>query len=156
MRVTINRLASGGTVMSNRIFFCKMIFARIFFSLAILLPYCAHAADNAVASPVVVNPLNMILGLLFLFMLVGAGWWIVNRAGGLQIRHGNGLRVVAAISVGPRERVVLIEIGGEQILLGVAPGRVNLLHRFEQPVITAGSDDFASKIRQLMQQGANK
>ncbi len=115
----------------------------------------AFAADSA-AAPVAVQPLNLFLGLLFLTALVIAGWWLVQRAGGLQIKSGNGLRVVTALSVGPRERVVLIEIAGEQMLLGVAPGRVNLLHRFEQPVIAASSDDFASKIRHVMQQGLNK
>jgi flagellar protein FliO/FliZ len=80
----------------------------------------------------------------------------VRRAGGLQIKQNSGLRIVAAISVGPRERVVLIELAGEQMLLGVAPGQVNLLHRFEEPVLAAGNDDFASKVRQLMQQGLNK
>lgn len=116
----------------------------------------AVAADNTAAAPVAVHPLNLFLGLVFLVALVVAGWWLVQRAGGLQIKSGNGLRVVTALSVGPRERVVLIEIAGEQMLLGVAPGRVNLLHRFEQPVVAASSDDFASKIRQVMQQGLGK
>lgn len=121
----------------------------------VLSPF-AFAADNAASAPVVVHPLNLVLGLVFLAAIVIAGWWLVQRAGGLQIKSGNGLRIVTAVSVGPRERVVLIEIAGEQMLLGVAPGRVNLLHRFEQPVIAAGNDDFASKIRQVMQQGINK
>jgi flagellar protein FliO/FliZ len=114
------------------------------------------AADKTAVAPVAVHPVNLILGLLFLLALVVAGWWLVRRAGGLQIKPGNGLQIVAAISVGPRERVVLIELAGTQMLLGVAPGQVNLLQRFEQPVIVAGSEDFASKIRQLMQQGLNK
>jgi flagellar protein FliO/FliZ len=105
---------------------------------------------------VAANPQHMIWGLLFLLALVGGGWWLVRRAGGLHISGGSGLKVVAALSVGPRERVVLIELAGEQWLLGVAPGRVNLLHRFEQPVVAAGSDDFAAKIRQVMQQGLSK
>lgn len=121
----------------------------------VLSPF-VFAADSAAPTPVVVHPLNMVLGLLFLLAVVIAGWWLVRRASGLQIKHGNGLRVIAAISVGPRERVVLIELAGEQMLLGVAPGNVNLLHRFEQPVMAVSSDDFASKIRQIMQQGVNK
>lgn len=115
---------------------------------------CVLAADNV--APVAVHPLNMVLGLLFLLAIVVGGWWLVRRAGGLPTNQGSGLRVVAAISVGPRERVVLVELAGEQWLLGVAPGRVNLLHRFETPVVATGSDDFAGKIRQLMQQGLGK
>jgi flagellar protein FliO/FliZ len=64
------------------------------------------------------------------------------------------MKVVAALSVGPRERVVLVDVGGQQLLLGVAPGRVNMLHRFEQPVIASDtpSDNFGDKIRHVMQQ----
>lgn len=120
-------------------------------------PLRVLAVDAVKPAPVVAtNPMSMILGLLFLLAIVGAGWWLVRRAGGLQINQGSGLKVVAALTVGPRERVVLIELAGEQWLLGVAPGRVNLLHRFEQPVVIAGNDDFAGKIRQLMQQGLGK
>jgi flagellar protein FliO/FliZ len=131
-------------------------FHSVFFSLA-CMPLSALAIDSVKPAPVVAaNPMNMILGLIFLLVIVGAGWWLVKRAGGLQINQGSGLKVIAALSVGPRERVVLIELAGEQWLLGVAPGNVNLLHRFEQPVLAAGSDDFAGKIRQLMQQGFSK
>jgi flagellar protein FliO/FliZ len=133
----------------------KSELTRFFFTFAMSSPF-ALAADNSAPTPVAVNPLNLILGLLFLLAIVVGGWWIVRRAGGLQIKQNSGLRIVAAISVGPRERVVLIELAGEQMLLGVAPGQVNLLHRFEEPVLAAGNDDFASKVRQLMQQGLNK
>lgn len=129
--------------------------ARRIVIFAMLSPL-AFAADNPAPTPVAVNPLNLVLGLIFLTVIVVAGWWLVQRAGGLQLKSGSGMRIIAAISVGPRERVMLIEIGGEQMLLGVAPGRVNLLHRFEQPIITASTDDFASKIRQVMQQGLGK
>lgn len=120
------------------------------------LPMLARAADAPEkSSAIATSPLHMILGLLFLLALVGGGWWLVRRAGGLQI-NSSGMKVIAAITVGPRERVVLIELAGEQWLLGVAPGCVNLLHRFEQPVIAAGANDFGEKIRQLMQQGLGK
>ncbi|HET8710057.1 MAG TPA: flagellar biosynthetic protein FliO [Spongiibacteraceae bacterium] len=123
--------------------------------IAALLPTLARAAE-VTPTPVAVHPLNMFLGLLFLAIIVVGGWWLVRRAGGLQIKPGNGMRIIAALSVGARERVVLIEIAGEQLLLGVAPGQVTLLQRFEQPVIAASSDDFASKVRQIMQQGLGK
>lgn len=131
-------------------------FSMAFYFMA-LVPLRVFAVDAVKPAPVVAtNPMNMILGLLFLLTIVGAGWWLVRRAGGLQINQGSGLKVVAALTVGPRERVVLVELAGEQWLLGVAPGSVNLLHRFEQPVVIAGNDDFAGKIRQLMQQGLGK
>ena len=137
----------------------KKTIAALWFLILSAMPWplLAQIADTAnKTAPVAAHPMNMLWGLLFLLALVGAGWWLVKRAGGLQINQGNGLKVIAAISVGPRERVVLIELAGEQLLLGVAPGRVNLLHRFDEPVLSAGGDDFAGKIRHIMQQGLGK
>lgn len=136
-----------------RRFFLPFLTAFFF----MLVPLRVFAADAVKPAPVVAaNPMNMILGLLFLLAIVGVGWWLVKRAGGLQINGGSGMKVIATVSVGPRERVVLIELAGEQWLLGVAPGCVNLLHRFDHPVVAVSNGDFGEKIRQLMQQGLHK
>lgn len=139
---------------------CRAAALRLLFAGAaalLSLPVLAAGATATAAgkTPVIAtSPLRMVWGLLFLAAFVLGGWWLVRRAGGLPVNQGGGLKVVAAVSVGPRERVVLVELSGEQWLLGVAPGCVNLLHRFEQPVVAANnSSDFADKIRLLMQQG---
>lgn len=120
-------------------------------------PIQTQTTTPATAPVIATHPLNMAWGILFLLALVGAAWWLIRRSGGLQLHAGRGMKVVAALQVGPRERVVLIDIAGQQWLLGVAPGNVNLLQHFEQPVLqNAGSDDFASKIRAVLQQGVNR
>lgn len=45
------------------------------------------------------------------------------------------LRVVRTVPVGSRERVVLLEHRGEQLLLGVTPAAVNLLARWPQGAV---------------------
>ncbi len=65
--------------------------------------------------------------------------WLMRR---LQQRPGSpgaSLRAVASLNVGARERVVLIEIGDKQILVGVAPGRVQTLHVLDESI------DFSAK-----------
>ncbi len=42
------------------------------------------------------------------------------------------VKMVAGISVGQKERVVLLQVGERQILVGVAPGNVNMLHVLEE------------------------
>ncbi len=107
-------------------------------------------------TPVVAaSPLNLLLGIGFLLALVLGAWWLLRRVGAMQWpMQRAAMKVISSLPVGPRERVVLIEIAGEQWLLGVAPGQVNLLHRFEQPVVTdsgKGGDEFASRLRQVLQ-----
>lgn len=45
---------------------------------------------------------------------------------------GPALRFVRALSVGPRERVVVIEVDGERMLIGVSAASVSLLTRLGQ------------------------
>lgn len=44
------------------------------------------------------------------------------------------LSVMGSTSVGTREKVVLINAAGQQILVGVAPGNVRTLHVFDEPL----------------------
>jgi flagellar biogenesis protein FliO len=48
------------------------------------------------------------------------------------------IEIVADISLGQKERAVLVQVGEQQILLGVAPGRVNTLHVLAEPVAVSG------------------
>jgi flagellar protein FliO/FliZ len=56
--------------------------------------------------------------------------------------------VLADVPLGQKERAVLLKVGAQQILLGVAPGRVNTLHVLAEPIeiakpSTGGSGDAA-------------
>ena len=63
---------------------------------------------------------------IVLALLVGALWLLKQ----LTQRRGESsglMRVVAGTAVGPRERVVIVEVGSTWLVLGVAPGRVSPL-----------------------------
>ncbi len=65
-------------------------------------------------------------------LLLGARW--LMRFGGAQGVAQGSLRVVASLAVGQRERAVVVQVGERQLLLGVAPGRVALLHELGVPL----------------------
>jgi flagellar protein FliO/FliZ len=46
------------------------------------------------------------------------------------------LEVLGQLSLGARERAVLVRVGQRQLLIGVAPGNVRTLHVFEEPALT--------------------
>lgn len=95
------------------------------------------AAPEASATPAAVGAgslTQVTLSLLLVLGIVFAGAWLTRRMRGLG-RFGNGaLQVVTDIAVGTKERVVLVQVGKQQLLLGVAPGRVNTLHVLDEPV----------------------
>jgi len=67
------------------------------------------------------------LALLFVLALLMALAWGLKRYGPKAIKGNATLRVVGSLSLGGRERVVVIEVAGQWIVVGAAPGRVNAL-----------------------------
>ena len=70
----------------------------------------------------------MIVGLAVVLGMLFAMVWLMRRSGALRQTATGGLRLVAGLAVGTRERVVLVEIGEQWLVLGVAPGAVRHLH----------------------------
>ena len=67
----------------------------------------------------------MSLGLV-LALLIGVAW-ALKRFGPQHISGGAHMRIVGGMSLGGRERVLVLEVGDQWIVIGAAPGRVNAL-----------------------------
>jgi len=91
------------------------------------------AAGGAVAPTGTAGLASVMLSLLLVIALIIGLAWLVSRMRGLAAGTGAGpLRVAAAASLGMKERVVLVDAAGAWLLLSVAPGRIEVLHRYEQ------------------------
>ena len=51
-----------------------------------------------------------------------------------EIADAEGLKLVASIAVGAKERVVVLEVNGEQMLLGVTAGGISKLDTLAEPL----------------------
>ena len=71
--------------------------------------------------------LQMIAGLAVVLAAIGGAAWLARRVGYSGGQGARLMKVVAALPVGAKERVVVVEIGEQWLLLGVAPGRVSTL-----------------------------
>ena len=76
---------------------------------------------------------QVVIGLLVVTTLIFVLAWFAKRLGYANFQGGAHIKVVASMPLGGREKAVLIEVQGEKILLGVAPGRVNYLQSIMQP-----------------------
>ncbi|MFA7552890.1 MAG: flagellar biosynthetic protein FliO [Spongiibacteraceae bacterium] len=115
------------------------------------------AANQRVGSGVISSdPVMVVMVLLFTVLLIVAIAWFMRRIGAVPTMGGQLMKIVSVLSVGTREKVILIEVGGKQVLLGVAPGRVSHLQSFDEPVVTpsatTGSYDFTRTIKKLLKQ----
>ena len=81
---------------------------------------------------------SVTLALLGVLAVIFALAWLARRMRTFGDRTAGSLEVLANMPLGPKERAVLLRVGDAQILLGVAPGRVNTLHVLDQPIEIGG------------------
>lgn len=135
----------------------KTISARRLPMLAVVLSPMAQAAVPAPEPMAAANLFQLLFGLIVVLMAIGVTALLLRRLGRLPQGPG-AMRVVAGLNLGARERAVLVQVGEQQLLLGVAPGRVQMLHVLERPVELpqAGSGavgTFADRLAQIMKGG---
>ena len=76
----------------------------------------------------------MLIALTAVLLLIFAVAWLLKRVqygGGANRQH---LRVLSVLPMSGKERVVLIEVGDEQLLMGVSSAGIQHLHTLENPV----------------------
>ena len=76
----------------------------------------------------VIGSLAIVFGAVVLMAFVVKRF---NRSPSVGKTH---LSVLGSTSVGTREKVVLLSVGNQQLLVGVAPGNVRALHVFSETV----------------------
>jgi len=95
----------------------------------------AEKLQRLEASPVTASSLlQLVLGLLLVLAVIVLIAWLLRRLPGWNSSVNGALKIVAALPVGQRERVVVVQVGEQQLLIGVAAGQVELLHLLEQPL----------------------
>jgi len=99
---------------------------------------------------------EVMAGLIIVLLMIFALAWMVKRMGAGSFLTNQHMKIVASVAMGTRERVVVLDVGGKQILLGITPQNINTLHVFDEPVFSELTDnqapsDFAQKIKYFMQ-----
>jgi len=66
------------------------------------------------------------------------------------------MRILGALALGPRERLLLVDVAGTQVLLGVTPTQITRLLEIEEQLALSqqpASNDFAARLRQIIGAG---
>ncbi len=103
---------------------------------------------------------QMVLVLALVLGLLLALAWVLRRAGLVQGAANGHLKILGAVSVGTRERVMLIQVGQEQLVVGVTAAEISLLHLLAEPIdVTtpnvpspdiSPSEGFAQRLQQAL------
>ncbi|WP_454725057.1 MULTISPECIES: flagellar biosynthetic protein FliO [Cupriavidus] len=81
------------------------------------------------------------LGLFAVIALILLLAWLARRAG--LVRHGQGgaMKVVGSTVLGPRQRLVMVEVGDTCLVLGVSAGEIRTLHTLPAQAARAPGQD---------------
>jgi flagellar protein FliO/FliZ len=90
---------------------------------------CATVANAAETAPPTPSGslMQVLMGLIVVLGLMAAAAWTLKRFGAAKAAGATAVRIVGGVSVGNRERVLVLEVADQWIVVGVAPGRVNAL-----------------------------
>ncbi len=74
---------------------------------------------------------KVVLSLAFIVVFIPACLWLVKKLQVTQMRFGQSdIRIVSSQSLGAKEKIVLVEVEGERVLLGVTSQSINHLKSF--------------------------
>nr|WP_189684282.1 flagellar biosynthetic protein FliO [Pseudomonas sp. SWRI81] len=113
--------------------------------LALPLSVLAAEPSATAAAPVAAAPMvnsgvagqltQLVFGLLLVVGLIFFLAWLLRRvqqAG--PAGKGQVIELIGSRALGPRDRLLLVQVGNEQILLGLSPGTITALHVLKEPV----------------------
>ncbi|MFI8396892.1 flagellar biosynthetic protein FliO [Pseudomonas sp. NPDC078863] len=119
----------------------RFLWALLVLPLSVLAaePNATTAAPAAtapmVSSGVAGQLTQLVFGLLLVLGLIFLLAWLLRRvqqAG--PAGKGQVIELIGSRALGPRDRLMLVQVGNEQILLGLSPGTITALHVLKEPV----------------------
>lgn len=112
----------------------------------------APAADMNIATTLAAL---MLVVVLILFLA-----WLLKRMKLPGIQGGDAsLKILRQLPVGQRERIVLLQVGEEQMLVGVTQQNISLLSKLDQPLSlneTQSGGEFANHLSKLLKKDDKK
>ena len=129
--------------------------ALVFLGLLLALPAMAAEPVASMSSAGMGAQMSkLLLGLLLVIGLIFLLAWLLRRVQQLNPRGNQAIKLISSHALGPRERLVLVQVGSEQVLLGLSAGRIAPLHvlkeRVHLPDAEPASPEFAQRLMELL------
>lgn len=115
------------------------------------------AARTSTTTPLSTAPTSLDLAttlgslVLVIGLILGLAW-LLKRMKVPALGQQKGMRIISQLTVGPKERIAVIQVGDEQFLIGITTQSIQTLAKLEKPLddqeLASGS--FANQFSQLM------
>lgn len=144
-------------------FFYRIIFSWLMMAWS-SISLAADVDESTTAKTLASPPLaagaliETLLGLLVVLGIIVLLAWLIKRTNRFQASANGEMKIIAGLALGSRERAILLQVGEQQILVGVTPQQIQTLHVLETPIKTDQYKlkpiDFADKFQQILKQRA--
>lgn len=78
--------------------------------------------------------IQVTLALMLMVGLILGLAWLARRFGQPLFQQNKHLRLIASLSLGVKEKIILVEVEGKQLVLGVTPQQITSLHVIDNPL----------------------
>ncbi|VAW66773.1 hypothetical protein MNBD_GAMMA08-1664 [hydrothermal vent metagenome] len=94
--------------------------------------------------------LNMAMGLIVVIALILGLAWVLKKYGRLPNNNLVEMKVLGGLSLGTREKALLIEVDNKRLLVGVTPGHIQTLCMLDEVSTLTNESEFKSKLETAM------
>lgn len=115
--------------------------------LALTLFAAPALAEGGVNPPSITSWLLSSLMVIGLILVLG---FLLKKSKLTQVMGGGQMKVIATLPVGYKEKLMVVKVGEQQLLIGVTPQQVNFLYRLEQPLDESQPQVFSQQLGKLM------
>jgi len=103
--------------------------------------------------------LSMVMSLVIIVAAILALAWLFSRSKLAATGGRDSIQIVASRALGTKERLLLVEVGDQQLLVGMTPTQVNTLHVFDGRVVevepqTMAGNGFAARLRTTLSENS--
>ena len=160
-------LGSTGVSRMNLLIFKKWLLLSLT-SVWIMPAYGQTAADTNAISTNAINTgesiTQMMLGLLAVIAMIFALIWLLKKVGYQGYHNNQHMKITACLPLSAKEKLMLVEVGQQQLLIGVGPGFVNHIANLDQQLdqndtnhskesVQSVSSLFADKLKVVLNKG---
>ncbi|MFM2485106.1 flagellar biosynthetic protein FliO [Celerinatantimonas yamalensis] len=98
--------------------------------------------------------LSWSLSMILVLMAIGICAWLAKKSRFSGFGHGQ-MRVVASLTLGTRERILVVQVGSQQYLLGVTHQHIELLDKLAEPLQgTPQTSNFSQQLNRILKGNA--
>ncbi|KTC85758.1 flagellar biosynthetic protein FliO [Legionella drozanskii] len=95
-------------------------------------------------------------GLLVVVAAIVLLSWLLRRLNGAKFANTNGFKIISCMSLGAREKIMLVRVGQRVLLLGVTSASINTLHDFGEDLPTSFSLESKTSFAEFLKTALGK